>query len=77
MMIRSAFYGAMLGILILQKSIQEKLRKLIKDLPIILIMIELNFPVKEKYLKYRIMFLLMYLAIRISWFFQLIFLIKN
>ena len=45
-MIRSAFYGVMLGILILQKNIQEELRKLIKDLLVILIMME--FPVKEK-----------------------------
>ena len=36
----------MLDILILQKSIQEELRKLIKDLLVILIMME--FPVKEK-----------------------------
>ena len=37
----------------------------------------IEFPVKEKYFKYRIMFLLMYLAVRISWFFQFILLIKN
>ena len=69
-MIRSAFYGVMLGILILQNSIQEKLRGLIKDLPIILIMMKLNFLLKKK-------IFIMYLAMRISWFFQFIFLIKN
>ena len=47
-MIRSASYGVMLGTLILQKRIQEKLRKLIKDLPIFLIMMELNFLSKKK-----------------------------
>ena len=41
---------------------------------------EIEFSVKEKTLiklKYRIIFLLMYLAMRISWYFQFIFLKKN
>ena len=40
----------------------------------------IEFPVKKKILKrlkYKIIFLLMYLAMRMGWFFQVIFLIKN
>ena len=36
-------YGVMLGILIRQKSIQKKFKKLIKDLLVISIMMELSF----------------------------------
>ena len=78
--IRNAFYGVMLGILILQKNIQEKLRKLIYGLLIISTMMELSFLCKKTILprlKYKIIFLLMYLAVRISWSLQFMFLIKN
>ena len=49
-MIRNAFYGVMLGILILQKSIQEEFGKLMKDLTVISIMTELSFLLKKKIL---------------------------
>ena len=45
----------------------KKERKLVKDLPLILIITIL------KRLKYKVIFLLMYLAMRISWFFQFMF----
>ena len=78
--IKDAFYGVMLGILIRQKSIQKELKKLIKDLLVISVMMTLSFLFKKKIfkrLKYKIIFLLLYLAMRISWSFQFIFLIKN
>ena len=49
----------------------KKERKLVKDLPLILIITIL------KRLKYKVIFLLMYLAMRISWFFQFMFPTKN
>ena len=44
------FYGVMLGILILYKNIQKELHGRIKNLLIILIMMELNFLCKKKIL---------------------------
>ena len=49
-MTKSAFYGVMLDILILQKNIQKELKKLTKKLLKNLIMMELGFPCKKKIL---------------------------
>ena len=66
---------------ILQKNIQEKLRKLIEDLLLIISTImKLSFLCKKIFLrrlKYKIIFVSMYLAKRISWSFQFMFLIKD
>ena len=70
----------MLGMLILQKYIQKGLQGKIKNLFIILIMMELNFLFKKKILarlKKRIIFALMCFVMKISWFFQFTFQIKN
>ena len=79
-MTKNVFYGAMLDILILHKNIQEELTKLIEDLPVILIMIELSFLCKKKILarsRYGIIFALTCLVMRISWFFRFLFISKN
>ena len=70
----------MLGMLILQKYIQKGLQGKIKNLFIILIMVELNFLFKKKILarlKKRTIFALMCFVMKISWFFQFTFQIKN
>ena len=70
----------MLGMLILQKYIQKGLQGKIKNLFIILIMMELNFLFKKKILarlKKRTIFALMCFVMKISWFFQFTFQITN
>ena len=77
---KNIFYGVMLGILILQKNIQKELKKLTKKLLKNLIMMELSFPCKKKILarlKKRIISASMCLVMKMSWFFQFTFRIKN
>ena len=79
-MTKNAFYGVMLDILILHKNIQEEFKKLIKDLLVILIMMELSFLCKKKILarlRYKAIFVLTYLVIKLSWSFRFLFLSKS
>ena len=79
-MTKNVFYSVMLDILFLHKIIQEELKKLIKELPVILIVKELSFLCKETILarlKYKIIFPLTCLVMRMSWFIQFVFLNKN
>ena len=79
-MTKNFSYGAMLDILILHKIIQEELKKLIEELLVILTMIELSFLCKKKILarlKYKIIFALTCLVMRMSWFIRFLFLSKN
>ena len=78
--IKNVFYGVMSGILILQKSIQKELPKPTKKLLKNLIMMELSFLFKKKILarlKKRTIFASMCLVMKMSWFFQFMFQIKN
>ena len=77
---QNVFYGVMLDILILQKSMQEELKKLIKDLLVILTMMELSFLCKKKILArltYKKIFILTCLVMKIIWSFRFLFLSKN
>ena len=78
-MTKNVFFGAMLGILILQKYIQKELGKVIKSLLMTLIMIELNFLLIKMLakLKKRTTFALMSIVMKTSWFYQYTFQIKN
>ena len=70
----------MLDILILHKNIQEELKQLIEDLLVILTMIELRFLCKKKILarlRYKVIFVLTCLVMKMSWSFQFLFLSKN
>ena len=68
-MIKNVFYRVMLGILIPQKYIQKELRQMIKNLLMILIMIELIFLQEKKILarlKRRTTFALMFFVMKID-----------
>ena len=72
-MTKNAFYGVVLDILILHKNIQEELKKLIEDLLVILIMMGLSFLCKKKILarlRYKMIFVLTCLVMKMSWSFR-------
>ena len=74
------FFMVMLGILILQKNIRKELKKLTIKLLKNLIMMELSFLFKKKILarlEKRAVFVLMYLGMKMSCFFQFTFQMKN
>ena len=77
---QKCLYGVKLGILILQNSIQKELKKLTIKLLKNLIMMELSFPCKKKILarlRWKTIYVLTCLVMKMSWFFQFIFQIKN
>ena len=80
MMIKNVFYGVMLNILTQWKNIQKELKKVDKKIACSLNNDETEFSVEEKKilkrLKYKIIFSLILLVMKISWFFQFMFLIK-
>ena len=74
------FYGAMLGILILQKKIRKELKQPTKKFLQNLIMMKLSFLLKKKILakfSWEIIFALMCLVTTIDWLFRYLFQIKN
>ena len=76
----NVFYGVMLGILILEKYIQEELHKTIKNLLVILILMGLSFLCEKKILarlKKRTVFSSMCIVMKISYLFESTFQIKN
>ena len=77
---RKNFYGAMLGILILQKKIRKELKQPTKKFLQNLIMMKLSFLLKKKILakfSWEIIFALMCLVTTIDWLFRYLFQIKN
>ena len=77
---KKCFYGVMLGILILHNNIQKELKKLTKKLLKNLIMMELSFLGKKKILarlRWKTIYALTCLVMKMSWFFQFMFQIKN
>ena len=76
---KKCFYGVMLGILILHNNIQKELKKLTKKLLKNLIMMELSFLGKKKILarlRWKTIYALTCLVMKINWFFQYMFQIK-
>ena len=70
----------MLDILILQKNIQKEFKKNDKKIAGKLDYDEIEFPVQEKDFKKieeQIIYALMYLVMKMGWFFQFMFQIKN
>ena len=70
----------MLDILILQKNIQKEFKKNDKEIAGKLDYDEIEFPVQEKDFKKieeQIIYALMYLVMKMGWFFQFMFQIKN
>ena len=78
-MIKSVFFGVILGILILQEYIHKEFHKMMKSLLMIIIIMGLNFLCKKKILaklKKRTVFASMSIATKTSWLFQSTFQIK-
>ena len=77
--IKNVFYGVMLGILILQKNIQKELEKMTKKLLKNLIMIDWVSCARKKILarlRWKTIYALTPLVMKMSWFFQFMFQIK-